>query len=109
VRAKSGEANLTSEGGIALGISETLDLVMERGGPDVRIVGEARDEVVDERLERIRARSRPDSRCPRPVQIRPDRLSGLTKFVGSHRREKVALTWLKGRVAPKQSCYYATL
>ena len=75
VRAKSGEADLACKGGIALHIAETLHFVMKGRGPDVRIVGEARRQIVGERFERIGTRARTDAWCPRPVQIGADRLA----------------------------------
>ena len=62
VRPEPGQPHLTDEGGIAQRITEAPHLVIEGRGPDVRVIDEPRNQVLGERLERVRRRVSPASR-----------------------------------------------
>jgi hypothetical protein len=94
VRAEPGQADLANEARIAERVAEPPDLVEERGGPDVRVVGEAGHEVVDERCQWVRPRSRSHTGLPPPSEIGTDRLSIVTLMAGDRR----------DRPAPLEQC-----
>ena len=64
VRAESGQADLADEARVAERVAEPADLVIEGRGPDVRVVDEPGRQVLDERLERVRAPIGPGRREP---------------------------------------------
>ena len=64
VRPEPGQAHLADEARVAQRIAEPLHLVIERRGPDVRVVDEPRRQVLRERLERVRAPIGPGRRGP---------------------------------------------
>ena len=84
-RAEPGHPHLAHEARVTQPVAELDDLVVERGAPDVRVVGEAGREVGDEALERVGLASPADAGLAFTAQVIPDRLAVPAEVTGDGR------------------------
>ena len=85
VRAQAGQADLAGEAHIRAAVTEDDDLVVERRGPQVRVVGKARRDVGAVVGKSIRPRRATNTRSSFAGQIGADRLAVTVEMAGDGR------------------------
>jgi hypothetical protein len=85
MRAQRMETQTAREALVAEGEPEGCHLVIEVGGPDVRVLAQTLAQIRHERLKRVGFRSPAHAGNSCPVQMVPDRLAITTQVVGDGR------------------------
>jgi hypothetical protein len=89
-RAQPRQPQLPGEAHIRAPISQPRHLVIQRGRPDVRVVGKPGGRVGRERRQRIRRRADPDPRLALPLQVGTNSLAVTAKMASDRRHRPPA-------------------
>ena len=92
VRAQTTDPDLADEARVAERVAEGDDLVIERTGPDVAVVGEPKPDVVLDHRQRVGCRAPAHPGLALPAQIAPDGLAVASQVSGDGRDRPAPLS-----------------